>query len=103
MAFELLKTTRVENAETYRDEVLAGKRPAMYTKKQFFEELKEAKKNGQIKVIFFHEVRKDLVYATMPVQPAKLDEYLDKLDENMLFTDDSEFVFVINTKIKLGG
>lgn len=100
MAFEILKTTSVENAETYRDEVRAGKRPAMYTKKQFFEELEEAKKNGQIRAVFFHEVRKDLVLATMPVQLAKLDAYLDKLDENMLFTDDSEFVFVKKTTIK---
>jgi hypothetical protein len=100
MSFEILKTNSVENAETYRDEVRAGKRPAMYTKKQFFEELEEAKKNGPIRVVFFHEIRNDLVLATMPVNVDKLDAYLDKLDENMLFTDDPEFVFAKKAKIK---
>ena len=100
MSFEILKTNSVENAETYRDEVRAGKRPAMYTKKQFFEELEEAKKNGPISMVFFHEIRNDLVWATMPVKVDELDAYLDKLDENMLFTEDPEFVFVKKAKIK---
>lgn len=100
MAFEILKTNSVENAENYREDVRAGKRPALYTKKQFFEELDEAKKNGQIRVVFFHEIRNDLVFATHPIQIDELDAYLEKLDENMLFTDDPEFVFVKKAKIK---
>ena len=99
MAFEILKTNSVENAETYREEVRAGKRHAMYTKKKFFEELEEAKKNWQIRGVFFHEIRNDLVLATMPVKIDELDAYLAKLDENMLFTDDPEFVFVKKAKI----
>ena len=101
MAWEILKTDCVENAETYCEEVRAGKRPAIYTKKQFFEELEEAKKNGQISIAIFFDIRKDLVLATFFTDLGEgLDAHLAKLDENMLFTDGSDFAFVKKARFK---
>lgn len=101
MSLEILKTSCVENAETYCEEVKAGKRPAMYTKKQFFEELEDAKKNAQISRAIFFEIRKDLVLATFFSELGeKLDAYLANLDENMLFTDGSDFAFVKKARFK---
>ena len=101
MAFELLKTDCVENTDAYCDDVKAGKRPALYTKKQFFEELEDAKKNAKISKAMFFEIRKDLVLATFFVELGEaLDAYLDKLDENMLFTDSPDFAFVKTARFK---
>ena len=95
MAFESLKTTCVKNAEIYREEVRAGKRPALYTKKQFFDELEEAKKDKPINTVIFFEICHDLRVLSLFVNfGEELDAHLDKLDENMLYIDDPVCAFV---------
>ena len=101
MAWEAVKATCGENAETYREEVRAGKRPALYTKKQFFEELEEAKKNEPINTVVFFEVCKDLRRTAFFAKIGeKLDAHLNKLDENMLYIDDPECAFVDTARFK---
>ena len=75
---------------------MTRKQPTQYTKKQFLEELEEAKKKGEVVGVQVLAMFTDLRLANVRCGMDKLDELLEKLDDDMMFVNEhSDFLAVL--------